>query len=244
MLVLVWIILGLLMGSVIAWLAVTLPKPYLDKGEQVTFAPVQLVPVLGWRGGTPRWLPVVQIATALVFGVLAWRIDAFAQGLHVRDPFSLLLVAGFYAAILGLILVTDYLYRLILTVVTLPATLLALLISLVIPDFYWLRAVAGAAVYGMIFAVLYLLARFLYRKRGIVPFGMGDVRLAMFIGMALGLPAASLAIVSGVILAGFGGLAIILLTGSARGVMPYGVPLCIAALAVLLAAPQLMITPY
>lgn len=242
MLVLAWMILGLVVGSAIGWLGVTLPKPYLDKGEQITLPPRQLIPVLGWSGGTPRWMPVVQITSALVFGVLSWRIDTIAQELHVRDPFLLLLVASFYAAVLGLILLTDYLYRLILTVVTLPATLLALLISLVVPDFFWLRAVSGAVAFGMIFAVLYLIARFLYRKRGVVPFGMGDVRLAMFIGMALGLQAASLAIVSGVILAGFGGLAIILITGSARGVMPYGVPLCIAALAVLLAAPQLMIS--
>src|SRR5690348_11672060 len=129
MLVLAWMILGLVVGSAIGWLGVTLPKPYLDKGEQITLPPRQLIPVLGWSGGTPRWMPVVQIASALVFGVLSWRIDTIAQELHVRDPFLLLLVASFYAAVLGLILLTDYLYRLILTVVTLPATLLALLIS-------------------------------------------------------------------------------------------------------------------
>lgn len=229
---------GLLTGSVLAWLAVHLPKPYLQPQQISTLSPVSFVPVLGWRRTTPYWILFGQIGTMLIFALLAYRIEIAAARVVFQNVPLFLAACCLYAAVLMLILLTDYLYKLILTAVSLPASGVALVLAAVVPDFNLMNALLGGAIFFVLFLALYYLAKFLYRDRGIVPFGAGDVRLALFIGLALGLPAATVAILTGMILAGLAGAGIVLITRSARGVLPYGVPLCLAALVVLAVLPQ------
>lgn len=158
--------------------------------------PLSLAGVIAdWAGwsrcpqcGSGRGLraPVVELATAVIFGFLAWR-----YGFGVRFLFLAL-----YFAVLILVAVTDLEHRLILDVVTYPAMALALLGSFFMPNMTPVKAVIGGAVGFGLFFVLAMAAR-----GGL---GGGDVTLMGFVGLATGFPVVLVAILAGILLGGLG----------------------------------------
>lgn len=153
----------------------------------------EMVPLLSYiwlRGrcrvcgaGIPRRVPVVEAVTGLLFLFLGWH-----YGPSIRLPLSLL-----YTSLLLVVFVIDLEHGLVLNSVVYPAIVLALALSPLWPGLGPVRAAEGGAL-GL---GLVLLPHLVY-PRGM---GFGDVKLAAFMGLAVGFPqvivAFLLAVVSG-----------------------------------------------
>jgi prepilin signal peptidase PulO-like enzyme (type II secretory pathway) len=142
------------------------------------------------------------------------------------DVLPALLLSLLLAALL-VCTATDLLRYRVPNVITYPSIVLALLAALVMPDADLKGAVIAALLGGGMFLLLAIVTR-----GGL---GLGDVKLAILIGVMLGLPGAYLALFYGVVA---GGLGIFLLF--AIGVVhrkepvPYAPFLAVAAIAVAL----------
>ena len=234
---------GLLVGGIINGLADDLPE---RKGVARPRCPHCQTPytLTAWLG-LSRWLlhqkkcpacdkpthwryPVVEISTALLWAVVP---------LVVMDPITVAFTALFIAILL-LIIVIDLEHRLILHVVTFPATLLALLSSFVNPDNSPLAALLGAAAGFLIFYLLYLLGTFLFGPGAL---GFGDVTLAMTMGAMLGLLRIPFALIIGILLGGVISILLLLLRrSSARTYLPYGQYLAIGGIIMLIWGNQIL----
>jgi len=147
---------------------------------------LDLIPVLSYlllRGrcrycGAPiPWrLPLVEMTTGLLFALL-W---------HRYGPTSQLALATIYTCILIIVFFVDLEHRLVLNQVIYPAITLALLAAPFTPN----HSARGLLLGGLVgFALLFLIA--LIRPAGM---GMGDVKLATFIGLIVGFPSILIAL--------------------------------------------------
>jgi leader peptidase (prepilin peptidase)/N-methyltransferase len=118
-------------------------------------------------------------------------------------PLALILA---YTCVLLMCAGTDLLAYRVPNVITYPAILLALLAGILMPGANWLETVTGGLVAG---GILLLPALF----TGGVGMGMGDVKLATFAGLAVGLPLVPPALLS---MAISGGVVAVLLLVSRR----------------------------
>ena len=199
--------------------------------------------------------PITEIATAVLFAFLA-----------SRDPFGLYLVlVCFFCAILILIAVIDIEHKLILNVVSIPATVLALAASPILlggPDTAWAtlswdsvwRSFLGALTgYALTLGIYYLGILFLKivnrnrtQKINTVAFGMGDVKLAGLLGALIGFPAIFYALLYAILLGGIGAIvAIAIRVATKRGysaymAIPYGPYLIMAGGAFLIFGNELL----
>lgn len=224
-------LIGLLVGVVVNVLADDLPRrqrpslPHCHTCQR----PYPLWQWLGVGrcaqcGAQLRWrVPLVVGATAVLFAILPSLIA------HPVD----LLVNALYTAVFILIIVTDLEHRLILDVVTIPTTLLAIALSLVVTDNSWQSALLGTAVGLGFFALIYWGAQLIYGA-GSAAFGLGDVKLAMAMGAMLGFHRVLFAYVLGILLGGAVSLLVLLLRRNRRLYLPYGQYLAIAAIIMLL----------
>ena len=166
-----------------------------------------LVPVLSylWLRGRCRYcgaripfrLPVVELLSGGLFGLLYWRYD-------LSPEFGVALV---YGTILLIIFLIDLEQQLILNVVVLPSLALALAGSFFWPDIGPLRALLGGAIGTGVLSIPYIL----YREG----MGLGDVKLGMLLGLMVGYPYIFLALLLAVISSGL--VAIILLALKIKG---------------------------
>jgi prepilin signal peptidase PulO-like enzyme (type II secretory pathway) len=151
-------------------------------------------------------------------GLCAVLLAAFAARLGIGRE---LLIDSVYVAILVQVLTFDLKHRLILDLVMFPGWLVAFALSFVTPwspgswpapD--WRTAVAAALIAGLAFLILFLLGTFLLGQEA---FGLGDVKLAFFIGMTTGLSNLRMvhAILAGVYIGGAVAV-VLLLTRRAR----------------------------
>jgi prepilin signal peptidase PulO-like enzyme (type II secretory pathway) len=156
--------------------------------------------------------------TAALFATAGYRYD---------DPLQATIITA-YCCVLLVCAATDALSFRVPNVVTYPAILGALLIGAVMPDANILSVLAGGALAGGILLVPSLLT-------GGVGMGMGDVKLATFVGLALGF---ELAVRAMLLMAFAGGIAAVFLLLSGlrkRGEpIPYAPFISAGALAVLL----------
>ena len=147
---------------------------------------LDLIPVLSYLllrgrcrycGASIPWrLPLVEMATGLLFAFL-W---------HRYGPSSQWILATIYTCILIIVFFTDLEHRLVLNQVIYPAIALALLAAPFTPS-HSARALLLGGLIG--FALLFLIA--LIRPAGM---GMGDVKLAAFIGLIVGFPSILIAL--------------------------------------------------
>lgn len=233
-----WAVVGWLAGGILGVLAVALPASRVRTtaggrcakcGAPVGLAALVLAPGPG-AGRCPvcqtrlreAW-PLVEAATAASFAALAWR---FGWGWPLAAYTA-------FAALLALVAFIDLRHRLILDVLTFPAICLALLLAhftIGLP-----RALLGGLAAGGVYLMLYLLAWLLYRHGGAL--GLGDVKLALLIGLVVGAPAALGAAVYGAIVGAVMALALLAAGRSRTYAMPYGPSLVLGALAAILADP-------
>ncbi len=159
----------------------------------------------------------------------------FALHLGVQP---LLFIDFVYVAILVQVLAFDLKTRYVLDLVMLPSWVIAFALAFVTPwtpyltwpwhD--WRTAPVAALIAGAVFLLLYLGGQLAF---GAEAFGLGDVKLAVFIGMATGLSNLRMAhaVLYGVFLGGF--VAIILLITRIRSLkdaVPYGPFLAVGTL--------------
>lgn len=257
MMIVVYALLGLLVGAFLNLCADQLPRwrrlrrppfcPYCQEPRR-PWAWVSTVAYLRFRPGCEHcgapisWRhPLTELGTAALYGFLWYRYG-------LQDEWVYLLLYTIYSTIFVLVIVIDLEHRLILNVVIYPAWALALLGSLIHPDpyFYRLALLGGLLGFGLLYLVYLageLFVKVLSRIRGkpinAVAFGFGDVRLGGFIGLVLGFPEVLSALFIAVLLGGLAGLAywfvqaVILRRYSLFTAIPYGPFLVIGAMIVM-----------
>ncbi|MBC8264559.1 MAG: prepilin peptidase [Anaerolineales bacterium] len=225
--VLLYVLLGLVVSSFLNVCIDRLP----ERGSIVSppshcpacgrrLAPLDLIPLFSFlflRGRCrycgapiPRRVLVVEATTGLLF-VLLW----YRYGLSLRQDFGelsraaqgkplWLLLATLYTCFFIVIFFIDLEHHLVLNRVIYPAIVVALLAIPITPNHDAVKLLAGGA---LGFGLLFLIA-FIYPAG----MGMGDVKLATFIGLIVGFPAVLVALLISFVAGGSvgGGL---LLTG-------------------------------
>ena len=174
--------------------------------------------VLPWQQG--EWPERVRWAVLLLLPI----------GMAVAaSRFDLLQALAVSLAVLALLVITatDMLRFRVPNVITYPGTIAALAAAVLMPDGRIGDAVLAALLGGGVFFVLAVITR-----GGI---GLGDVKLAVLIGAALGLPIAVEALVYGIVAAAVV-MAVLLIAGivGRRQPVPYAPFLSLAAIVVLL----------
>jgi len=226
--VIVMAISGIAAGFVLEAIIVLLAaKPYgLSVPERASQGLDTSLPLSDRRDGTlpallqgrslPRSAAVVA-TTAVVFALV---------GRQYHRPLDLAIVAA-YATVLIVCSATDVLAFRVPNVVTYPATIGALALGMAMPDANRLDVIAGGVVFGgLLFVPAVLMA-------GAV--GMGSVKLAFFVGFALGLTFVVPAILMTLIATGI--VAALLLTTRIRrrgDPIPYAPFIAVGMLVVLL----------
>jgi leader peptidase (prepilin peptidase)/N-methyltransferase len=206
------------------------PRPVLDQIAVLSF--------LLFRGRCPNCrapialrAPLVEIASALAFAFLWTRYGASPSAGSGR-----LLLTAIYTTVFLLVLVIDLEHRLILNIVILPATLFAALASPLSPPGIARSLLGGVIAYACVLAI-YIFAHVFSRVRKhnlAVPFGFGDVKLAGFMGVVTGFPAAFTAILLAILLGGAGAILFLVYQLIAHrrlalgAAIPYGPFFCIA----------------
>lgn len=165
------------------------------------------------------WGPV--IAMAVAFAVFGWRFGA--------EP--LLLVKSLWVVVLVHVIFFDLEHRLILDRVMVPSYVLALLLSFISGSPGWRWSLIAGIGAGIAFGLIALAGALVFRAEVL---GLGDVKLAVFIGLVAGSWTAQ-ALLLGVILAGVTSI-LLLVTRlkSLRDTIAYGPYLCVATLVVLI----------
>ncbi|MGO8948570.1 MAG: prepilin peptidase, partial [Ktedonobacterales bacterium] len=149
---------------------------------------------------------------------------------------AVFLVEALAAALLSFIFVVDLEHKLILDVAVYPAIAALILVATFFDHRAFAAMFIGLAVYGGLFLFLYGLGYLLYHTEAL---GLGDVKLALLIGLLVGWPNVLQALVLGGL---FGAAVSILLLGlgvaSRSTYIPYGIFMSTGAiLALLLSTP-------
>ena len=191
----VWIVIFALLGAVVAsFLNVCIDR--LPNNESLLFpashcpschhrlAIKDLVPVFSYlwlrgrcrycRAPIPRRLLWVEIGTGVLFAYLYWR-----YGLSVE-----LAVAAFYCCLFIVLMVIDLERGLILNKVIYPGIVIALLISIFLPQLEIVPEIKYSAIGGGIGLGISFLA--VLASRG--GMGWGDVKMVALIGLVIGFP--------------------------------------------------------
>jgi prepilin signal peptidase PulO-like enzyme (type II secretory pathway) len=204
---LAWGLVGLCTGGFVAW-----ANRRLAAAEQVP----------GGGGRLHRLGPPVVLAVtfAALGGELGWQFALFPRSL--------------WAALLCQVLFFDLAHRLILDRVLAPAAVAAFGLSFVEPGVGWASSLAAGAGAFCVFGLIAVIGRV---ALGGEAMGLGDVKLVAFIGLALGIQAAAVAMISGVVLAGI--VALVLVLTRLRGLrdsIAYGPYLALGSLLALFLA--------
>ena len=168
----------------------------------------------------------VEIAAAALVAVLR---------LQIGDDRATL-VPALATLVLIAVTLTDLRARLIPNAITYPATLLALATSPLWGGATWDQGLVGSLL-GMLTAgglamLIFLAGALRYRRADV--FGLGDVKLVLFIGAVTGFPRALTALMAGIGVGGLLALLVLLRGQSARATMPYGPALTLGAYLTLL----------
>lgn len=217
--ILLYAIVGLVIGAVLNALADTLPTKAHLRSPHCAHCDAPLPPV-AWlatsylltRGRCtdcgallPLRCVLVELSTAVTYGLLYYRYGLTGH----------MLLLSVYMAILILITVIDLEHRLVLNRVIGPAILLALIAGPFTPGLNWKQMLVG----GLVGFGLFYLAALLY------PGGMGagDVKLAAFVGLFTGFPAVFVALLVTVFAGGLISLLLVVTRiRSRRDYIPYG----------------------
>jgi leader peptidase (prepilin peptidase) / N-methyltransferase len=240
--VIVVVIVGLFLGTLQNIVIIRLPREH-DMGGWPRCTrcgrPLrwwQALPLVGWlaqRGcgrccGRPlNWLfPLIELLSGVALALFYLRYGLTIPFFYLAFVMVVLLVTG----------AIDWLHRSIYTFAILGSALIALLASLAVPSHSFVNALLGALLAGFIFMVFFLLARVLFPAKS-SPFGLGDVYLAIFIGVAVGFTNLLPTLFYGILLAGIFSTVILLLRRAGRPTpdyISYGTFLCLGTLAYLL----------
>lgn len=207
-------------------------------------APADLVPIVSFifcrgrcrycRKNISWQYPLVEIATALLFGLFFWsnlnRLSLSA------DPMSWLNNSDFilavirdlvFASALLVIFVYDLRWYLILDRVTVPAMIFAALINLIL-GFTWQSLIAGAVIGGGFFALQFVASSGKW-------IGGGDVRMGVVMGLMVGWPNILVALFAAYLIGAL--VAVTLIIGKrkkAKSQLPFGTFLALGTIVAML----------
>lgn len=234
----VLVIVGLLLGSLLNIVIIRLPReeslsgwPRCTKtGEPLRWW--QLLPVLGWvlqkgrasDGQRLSWVyPFVELLMAVLVPLFYSYYGLSAVFFYMVFVCAILIITG----------AIDWFHRFIYTFVILGAALIALLATLLTGHITILNSALGAVVAGFIFMLFFVVARIAFPSVS-VPFGLGDVYLAIFIGAAVGLLKLGPTLFVGMMMAGVAAAIILVAKAAGRKDTPtyisYGTYLCLGAI--------------
>ena len=184
---------------------------------------------------------VVEAITAALFGLLYWHYGLTAQfGITI-----------FYFCVFIVILVIDLEHQLILNKIVYPVAVVALLLTIMVPQpemlklapnaFLGMPDIAARTVSGIAGGaagfIMLLLPALIFRGG----MGMGDVKMAALIGLAVGFPLVFVAVFGAIVLGGF--LAVFLVLSRIRkrkDAIPFGPYLSLATMVTLVYGNQLL----
>jgi prepilin signal peptidase PulO-like enzyme (type II secretory pathway) len=157
---------------------------------------------------------------------------ALRPGHYDPGPAALTVVFGLALLVLSS---TDLERRIIPNRVTYPAIIVAVLFCWAWPDRSAIDIVFGTGFAVAVAVGLFLLGAAFGAAVGIraTPFGLGDVKLILLLGLLLGWPAVMSALFIGVLVAGAPAV-VLMIRGRGRGVFSYGPYLALGGLVVLL----------
>ena len=243
----IFALLGLAVGSFLNVCIDRLPQnksiafpPSHCEACQQKLAARDLIPVFSYlrlrgrcrycQASIPRRLFWVELATGVVFALLAWHYGLSpALGIMI-----------FYACLFIVIFVIDLEHGLILNKVVYPSMIVALLLALLPQPWLtqWIvTGIANAALGGAIGFGIFLLIAIISRGG----MGWGDVKLVALIGLATGFPLVFLSIIMGAILGGIVAVAMVIAKKrQRRQTIPFGPFLAVAAMITLLWGSNIM----
>jgi leader peptidase (prepilin peptidase)/N-methyltransferase len=247
LLIIIFALLGLAVGSFLNVCIDRLPQnksivfpPSHCEACQHKLAAKDLIPVFSYlrlrgrcrycQASVPRRLFWVELATGVVFALLAWHYGLSPE----------LAVMIFYACLFIIVFVIDLEQGLILNKVVYPSMVVAFLLALY--PWPWFTEsigmrVAYAALGGAIGFGIFLLIAIVSRGG----MGWGDVKLAALIGLATGFPLVFLAIIMAAILGGIVAVALVIAKKrERREAIPFGPFLALATMITLLWGTNIM----
>ena len=185
-------------------------------------------------------LTSAQFSPVLAICLVASLIAAYSL-LSVRESIGMGTVyRGVFVAVLVWIASIDWRWRIIPNRLVYPSTVMALALCPIAQpgplSLAYRSALVGLFVAGGLFLFFFLLSVLIYHRPG--AFGLGDVKLAGFVGAALGFPSA----LAAVILATFAGALLALAWGvisrNRKAGFPYGPAIVVGAVLAMLIAPN------
>ena len=156
------------------------------------------------------------VLSAILLGLFGYSLAGTPVMLVVRSVFVLVLVQ---------VIFFDFEHHLILDRVMFPAMALALIVSF-FGHPWWVGLATGFGA-GLLFLLLAIGGSALLKQEAL---GFGDVKLAAFMGLLLGVPLIFSALFYGVLLAGIGAIVFVVWHRSLRGNIAYGPYLAAGAL--------------
>jgi leader peptidase (prepilin peptidase)/N-methyltransferase len=161
--------------------------------------------------------------------ILAVALGAYAV---IHGQTWALVAAVFELFVLWIIFLVDLRAHLILNVVTYPAAVIILALSVVLPTLHWKYYVAGAVAGFLIYAILYGLGWLIMRQEAL---GFGDVVLATLIGLMVGFSYIGQTLLVTAVVGGLVSVGLLLLSKRERtSFIPYGVFMAVSAAAFLI----------
>jgi leader peptidase (prepilin peptidase)/N-methyltransferase len=186
-------------------------------GWVMRWGSVKLTRLEGLEPGFKAWQVYgPPILSAALFGVFGFTLAGAPALLAIRSIFVLVLVQ---------VIFFDFEHHLILDRVMFPAMALALVVSLF--GHPWWAGLATGFGAGLLFLLLAIAGSALMKQEAL---GFGDVKLAIFMGLLLGVPMIFSALFYGVLFAGIGAIGFIVWHRSLKGNIAYGPYLAAGAL--------------
>jgi leader peptidase (prepilin peptidase) / N-methyltransferase len=231
-------LIGAFLGGLITIITIRLPRESTFRGWprctrcQQPLSWWQVLPIVGW---------LVQLGKARCCGqrlhwifLVAECLTAFSFGwLYSRYGLSpLFFYLGFVSVILIIVGTIDWLHRSIYLFIVLGSAAIVVAAASFVAPHNLLNAVLGLLAAGFIFLIFFILGRMLFPSHA-VPFGLGDVYLALFLGAAFGITRLGPVLFSGILLAGIFSVGVIVLRYLGKTVpvyISYGTFLCLGAL--------------
>lgn len=224
--IVIYTVLGLLMGSIINWAVDYLPRFTVDR----SLVPANLQPRLTLALIRPTRSLMLNVSVEIVTAV--WFAYAWLQA-GTSWPSVWLAAVG---ALFILVAAIDLKYRLILNAVIYPAAILIAILQIGLWHANYIMILIGA-VFGLI---IFLMVAWLRPE----DLGGGDIKLAALIGLLFGFPHVLWALLIGVVAGGLAvGWLVIVRHWHAKAQIPYAPFLCLGALIALLYNPFATLFP-
>lgn len=206
----------------------------------------RLVPLLNLRAsartctrcGKPASLrgPLITLALAVIYPLLLAHLLTLPEPTRIA-PAAIFAIDALGCAVLAFVFAVDLEHHLIFDIAVYPAIAALLAVALLFDHKALASMLFGVVICGGLFALLYGLGFLLYRTEAL---GLGDVKLAILIGVLVGWPGILTALLlTALIGAGISMLVLGLGSASSRSYIAYGTAMAAGAVAALLFAAPL-----